>query len=306
MGPGEILGLVAAMIWATSNTLMRMQTARLGAVAVNFWRCIVTVPFFLVLYLLLRNPGTVRELAPRTVLYIVMGVCIGMVTGDSLQYHAIKLIGVSRAMPISGCFPLFTVFFAWLINGEPIRVRVIGGAVVVMTGVLLISLPKRALAARSRGVGIIAAPAPVAVNRANTVGVTLSLIAAVCWSLSTVIQSKALAHADTITVNLIRMPVAACVLFIASRGRASIPLRQFGWRTFVFLSAIGIFGSGLASLAYLGSLQIAGAGKTAILGATAPLFALPLSMVLLGERPGWRSVGGTALTVLGIGLVVWS
>ncbi|MCA1670302.1 MAG: DMT family transporter [Thermomicrobia bacterium] len=186
MGLGELLGLIAAIIWAASNTLMRMQTARLGAIAVNFWRCVVTIPFFIVLFLIVRDPGTLRELAPRTILYIVLGVCIGMVTGDTLQYHAIKLIGVSRAMPISGCFPLFTVLFAWLLNGEPIRVQVIGGAVVVMLGVLLISLPKRA-AAR---VGIIAAPAPIAVDRTNTIGILFSLIAAVCWSLSTVISAR--------------------------------------------------------------------------------------------------------------------
>jgi len=302
VGLGELLGLTAAVIWATSNTLMRMQTARLGAVAVNFWRCLVGVPFFIILFLIVRDPGTLRELAPLTILYIVLGVCIGMVTGDTLQYHAIKLIGVSRAMPISGCFPLFTVLFAWLLNGEPIRVRVIGGAVVVMMGVLLISLPKRSPAR----LGIIAAPAPVVVDRANMIGIVFSLIAAVCWSLSTVVQSKALAHSDPITVNLIRMPVAAGVLLVASRGRANIPLRQFGARTFLFLVFIGIFGTGLASITYLSALKIAGAGKTAVLGATAPLFALPLSMLLLGERPGMRAVLGTLLTVVGIALVVLS
>ncbi|MGI8688827.1 MAG: DMT family transporter [Thermomicrobiales bacterium] len=302
MGFGELLGLIAAIIWATSNTLLRMQTVRLGAVAVNFWRCVVTIPFFIILFLIVRDPGTLRDLAPLTILYIVLGVCIGMVTGDTLQYHAIKLIGVSRSMPISGCFPLFTVFFAWLLNGEPIRVQVLGGAVVVMLGVLLISLPKRTPAR----IGIIAAPAPVAVDRTNATGIVFSLIAAICWSLSTVVQSKALAHSDAITVNLIRMPVAACVLLIASRGRANIPLRQFGARTFLFLVVIGIFGTGLANISYLGALKIAGAGKTAVLGATAPLFALPLSVLLLGERPGLRAVMGTLLTVLGIALVVWS
>ncbi len=302
MGVGELLGLIAAIIWATSNTLLRMQTARLGAVAVNFWRCVVTIPFFILLFLIVRDPGTLRDLSPLTILYIVLGVCIGMVTGDTLQYHAIKLIGVSRSMPVSGCFPLFTVFFAWLLNGEPIRVQVLGGAVVVMMGVVLISLPKRAPAP----VGIIAAPAPVVVDRTNTIGIAFSLIAAICWSLSTVVQSKALDHSDPITVNLIRMPVAACVLLVASRGKANIPLRQFGGRTFLFLAVIGIFGTGLASISYLGALKIAGAGRTAVLGATAPLFALPLSMLLLGERPGMRAVTGTLLTVIGIALVVWS
>ncbi len=299
MGLGEVLGLTAAMIWAATNTLVRTHAARLGAVAVNFWRCLLTVPFFLILFPIVRDPATLRDLAPVTVVFVILGVCIGMVTGDSLQYHAIKLIGVSRAMPISGCFPLFTVLFAWLLNGEPIRVQVIAGAVVVIMGVTLISLPTRA-----PRVGIVATSAPVTVSRAHAIGVAFSLVAAVCWSLSTVVQSKALAHADPITVNVIRMPVAALVLGIATRGRASIPLKQFGWRTFVFLAFIAVFGTGIASITYLGGLKLAGAGKTAVLGATAPLFALPMAMFLLRERPGLRGGIGTLLTVCGIALVV--
>jgi drug/metabolite transporter (DMT)-like permease len=144
----------------------------------------------------------------------------------------------------------------------------------------------------------------VAVSRTHAIGVVLSIIAAICWSVSTVVQSKALAHADPITVNVIRMPVAALVLGLATRGRASIPLRQFGWRTFAFLGFIAIFGTGIASITYLGGLKLAGAGKTAVLGATAPLFALPLAMILLRERPGLRGGIGTLLTVCGIALVV--
>ena len=301
MALGELLGLAAAILWAASNTLMRAQMTRLGAVAVNFWRCLVTIPFFIALFAVVRDPADLRALAPLTLLYIVLGVCVGMVTGDSLQYHAIKVIGVSRAMPISSCYPLFTVFFAWLLNGEPMRVQVVGGGVVVIAGVLLLSLPKRAAT-----IGIVATPAPAIIDRANAIGVSFSLIAAVCWALATVVQSKALAHADPITVNLVRMPVASCVLWLATRGRASIPLRQFGGRTFVFLAIVGVLGTGVASIAYLGGIQLAGAGTTAVLGATAPLFALPLSMILLGERLNSRGVAGTILTVLGIALVVWS
>jgi DME family drug/metabolite transporter len=299
VGLGEVLGLIAAFIWAATNTLVRTHAARLGAVAVNFWRCLLTVPFFFILFPIVRDPALLGDLAPLTVVYVILGVCIGMVTGDSLQYHAIKLIGVSRSMPISGCFPLFTVFFAWLLNGEPIRIQVIGGAVVVIIGVTLISLP-----AKAPRLGVIATPAPVSISRTHAIGVSLSLIAAVCWSLSTVVQSKALVHADPITVNVIRMPVAALVLGLATRGRASIPIRQFGWRTFLFLGFIAVFGTGIASITYLGALKIAGAGKTAVLGATAPLFALPMAMLLLRERPGLRGGIGTLLTVLGIALVV--
>lgn len=299
---GELLGLLAAMIWATTSTLMRSQTARIGAVAVNFWRCLINIPTFAILYLLFVPHDALLQLGPGTLVTILIAVTLGLVTGDSIQYHSIKMIGVSRAMPIGGTFPIFTVFFAWLINGEPLRIRMLAGAIVVVVGVLLISLPKRTVAP----VGIVARPVPQTFDRTLIIGVGLSLFAALCWSLSTVLQGRALVNADPITVNAIRMPVATLLLFTAARGRTGKPLQRYGWRSFAVLVVLGFIGTGAGSLTYLGALKLAGAGKTAVLGACAPLFALPLSMIVLGERPGLRSIAGTVLTVCGIALVVTS
>lgn len=299
---GALLGLVSAMIWALTNTFLRAQTARLGAVTVNFWRCLVNIPFFLILYLLTRPHDALLHLGWSAVVTVLLAVALGLVTGDSLQFHSIKLLGISRAMPISGTFPIFTVLFAWLINGDPLRVRMLAGAVVVVIGVVLISLPKRVVVP----VGIVAAPLSLPVQRTLALGVALSLCAAVCWSLSTVLQGRALAHSDPVTVNTLRMPVASLLLFSASRGRTGRPIRRYGWRPFLLLVGLALLGTGMGSLTYLGALKLAGAGKTAVLGACAPLFALPLSMLVLGERPGPRGIAGTCLTVIGIALVVIS
>lgn len=299
---GELLGLLAAMIWATTSTLMRAQTARIGAVAVNFWRCLINIPTFVVLYLLFVPHDALAQLGPGTIFVILLAVTLGLVTGDSIQYHSIKMIGVSRAMPIGGTFPIFTVLAAWLINGEPLRARMFAGAVVVVVGVLLLSLPKRVAAP----VGIVARPMPRTVDRTLVTGVALSLFAAMCWSLSTVLQGRALTNADPITVNLIRMPVAALLLFTAARGNTGQPVKRYGWKAFAVLALLGFIGTGAGSLTYLGAIKFAGVGKTAVLGACAPLFALPLAMIVNGERPGLRGLLGTALTVAGIILVVTS
>jgi len=155
-------------------------------------------------------------------------------------------------------------------------------------------------------VGIVATPLAASVQRSVALGVTLSLCAAVCWSLSTVLQGRVLANSDPVTVNTLRMPLASLLLFSASRGQTGHPIRRFGWRSFLILVGVALLGTGIGSLTHLGALKLAGAGKTAVLGASAPLFALPLAIIALGERPGTRSIIGTLLTVVGIGLVVSS
>ena len=65
-----------------------------------------------------------------------------------------------------------------------------------------------------------------------------------------------------------------------------------------------LVGTGLGSLFFVLSIQLAGAGRTAVLTSTAPLMAIPFSMLWLHERPTRWTLAGTLLTTLGIVLVV--
>jgi len=66
-------------------------------------------------------------------------------------------------------------------------------------------------------------------------------------------------------------------------------------------------GTGLMSVASTGlfvvCVSLAGAGRAAVLTATSPLFAVPLSVLLLGEPGSWRILAGTLASVLGVVLL---
>lgn len=66
----------------------------------------------------------------------------------------------------------------------------------------------------------------------------------------------------------------------------------------------GLLGWGISGSLYVTAVQLAGPSKTAIVGCTAPLFAVPLSMIFLKERPSRYVALGTALSVLGVVLVI--
>jgi drug/metabolite transporter (DMT)-like permease len=69
------------------------------------------------------------------------------------------------------------------------------------------------------------------------------------------------------------------------------------------LAVAGIIGIGIGSLLYIFAVQEAGAGKTAVLTSTLPLFALPLAVIFLREKITPTVLLGTALCILGIWLV---
>ena len=55
---------------------------------------------------------------------------------------------------------------------------------------------------------------------------------------------------------------------------------------------------------YVESIKLAGATFTAIIGATAPLYAAPLSALLLREPPSALTLAGTVVAVAGVILVL--
>ncbi len=115
---GELAGLGAAIIWATTNIVLRGQSVRLGAVTVNAWRTVFAAICFIIIFLLTRPLSTFTQLPLQGVAALLTGVIFGMVIGDVLQFTAMTRIGVARAMPISSCFPLFTIAIAAVFLGE--------------------------------------------------------------------------------------------------------------------------------------------------------------------------------------------
>ncbi len=75
-------------------------------------------------------------------------------------------------------------------------------------------------------------------------------------------------------------------------------------RDLALILGVGVAGTAFGSLLYIYAVTTAGAARTVILNSTSPLMALPLSMLLLGERPTQRIGLGTALCLAGTLIVV--
>ncbi|HEY8599059.1 MAG TPA: DMT family transporter [Thermomicrobiales bacterium] len=293
---GELAGLGAAIIWATTNIVLRGQSVRLGAVTVNAWRTVFAAICFVIIFLLTRPLSTFAQLPLRGVLALLTGVIFGMVIGDVLQFTAMTRIGVARAMPISSCFPLFTIAIAAIFLGERITGRTVIGALLVIGGVVLVALPSRT--------GVVGATAGAPPIPRYWIGVAMALTAAICWSCSTTLSRIALRDIDVITANTIRMPFSAAVSLLLSLRSGGLPPRKFGHTSLVILILCGIIGTAGGGFLYLTAIELAGAAKTAVLGSAAPIFGLIGSVIFLRERPSPRGIVGTLLSVAGIALVV--
>jgi drug/metabolite transporter (DMT)-like permease len=118
--------------------------------------------------------------------------------------------------------------------------------------------------------------------------------AAVLWSLSGVI-TKALTDLDGGSIAFYRGLFA---------GLALLPLVRRSSRQFRASMLPLMVGFGAMTGLYIGAIKATTAANAIFLQYSAPFWAVPLSLLILRERPDRRSLWGIAVAVLGIALIV--
>lgn len=291
---GALASLASAALWAVTNMLVKLEAHRLHVVAINAYRAVIGSLILLVIFLLTHDPASVLTLPPGAVAALLVSVVVGMAFGDTLNFRAMLLIGLARAFPISGSFPLFTLALSSVMLDEQIGWREVAGCLVTLAGVMLVASPPKA-----------SAGAPPLDRRANLVGVGMAVAAAVLWAASGTIVKLGLDSIDAITANVIRLPVAAGVLLLLLlREPPQPPLWKLRGRTLLVVVLAGVLGSVLGGYLWLVGVQEIGAARASILSSTAPIFGVPLAILILKERPTRRVLLGTLLSVAGVVLIV--
>jgi DME family drug/metabolite transporter len=291
---GEIYAIACAVLWATSSTLLKSQTGKVNIVWLNALRTMPALAIYWILVLATGRIGTLAALPLRAWAFLICSSVVGLVIGDLLYLQSMKLIGLSRAMPLSTTYPFFTMLLAWLFLREPLDWTIAAGATLIALGAYMLAVSRPSVAVE----------AVQGTARANLAGIVLAFLAAICWSSSTVMLRVGLEQADAIIANAVRMLVLVVVLLliIVQQGELGL-VKGYSLRTWGVASLAGLIGTGLGTYAFANAIQLAGAAKTSILTAAMPLFGVPLSL-LLGEKPSSRTLMGTALTVAGVWLTI--
>ena len=294
---GEIAALAGAFTWALTTVLVKGPVGRMGALAVNNLRTWVGALVFFAILIATGGIGELLATPPQTALLLAIAIIIGLGLGDTLYFESVRLIGVSRALPISGAYPLptFAITAIWL--AEPVKPAYVAGTALILLAIYLTSLPDKR---GKRTGGTASGPADF------RQGVLLAIATALLWAISTALLKFAVGETDLVVANSIRLPAAGLVLlFFARRQKGGLRLRGTDWRTIGVVALTGITGTALGSFLYLTAVVEAGAGRTAALQSVAPFFGAPLSLIFLKERVAPAVVVGTLLSVGGVWLLIF-
>jgi DME family drug/metabolite transporter len=133
-------------------------------------------------------------------------------------------------------------------------------------------------------------------------GITLVLLAAICWGTSGTSSTYAPESASSLSIGSIRIIIGAMgllvVALIEGRGRSR---PSWPWKL-VFIGAVGVAGG---QLAFFTAVDRAGVAVSTVLTiGVAPVFAGILSAIYLHQRPGRKWALATALAVIGASIMV--
>ncbi|MBN1583064.1 MAG: DMT family transporter [Anaerolineae bacterium] len=293
--PGEVYAIACAFCWATSSALIKSQVSKIPVVVLN---ALQAVPAALIFWGLLFFTGRGAQFLKLPLYawgFLAGSTLMSLVIGDMLYFQSMKTIGLSRAMPLSATYPFFTMLLAWLFLDERLDWTIAGGAVLIAGGAYLIAFSKSAT--RSN-------PGQLT-EKANLIGVALAILAALFWSVSTVLLRIGLEDVDVIIANVVRLSVLIVVLLPMAFTQVNVAqIRAYGRRALGIIFLSSVIGTTLGTFSFLSAIQRAGAARTSILAATTPLFGMVFSF-FLQEKPSARTLLGTALTVLGIWSTVY-
>jgi DME family drug/metabolite transporter len=294
---GEAAALGSAFLWAVSSILMGAQAGRIPTLVISALRGLFAAVFLVAAAVVMVAIGRTAAPPLTHALGLAASGVIGFGIGDTLYIGSLHRVGVSRAFPISmAVYPLLTIALAVVLLGEGVTPVMMVGTLLTIAGVYLIVAAGRATAGGGE---------PIVRRKQLAYGLAMVVVASALWALASVWLRSAADGVEPILAQAVRMPVAGVVMaFVAAGAGHRLHPGRYSTRDLAALLVTGVIGTGVGSLLFLVAVQRSGAAPTAVLSSSAPLFAMPMAALLLGERITPRVAAGTVVSIVGIWLVI--
>ena len=223
--------------------------------------------------------------------YLALLGFLGVTFHQWLQATGLQTARATTTAWIVATIPVFTALLGWLVLKEKMGWVRVAGIVVAALGVLLIVSDGDIRSLVS--------------GEAGTFGDVLVLISAVNWAVYTILSRRELSRHPAARMMFYVMLsgwLFSCIwIFGFGPGLSEIPNLTFnGWTAILVL---GIFGSGLAYIAWYDALREIPASQLGVFINIEPLVTMLIAAPMIGEPITLISLVGGAIIIFGVWLV---
>jgi DME family drug/metabolite transporter len=280
---GELASLISAICWTFSAALYKIALKETDPLIANIIRIIFTSFSLIFICFLLNRINELFIISFMPLFYIILSSLIGLGLGDLTYMYSLDLIGVSRAVPISSIYPLFTIFFSFLFFNEKISLIVFIGALIIILGIWILFKEEKSNFSN------------------NKKGYFAAILCAILWGLSISLMGEALKFLDSLIVNTLRVIILS-IFFIFLMIFNNIRRRIFKIKikTCFILGLAGFIALGLGWISLSIGLILIGAAKAVPISSITPLFSLIIGKIFLKEKFGINIVIGAIIIFIGV------
>ncbi len=287
---GEILSVLAAVVWAVSVVLFRLSGRKLAPLALNLFKNTVAVILLLATLYFLRQP-LIRQVPLIDYALLLLAGVLGITIADTLFFRGLNLVGAGLSQVVSCAYPPSVILLSFIFLGERMTWGDLAGTVCILFGIFI--------SARHEP--------PEGTSRADVRrGILICTTSMVLMAISVIMTKPILDRSPLLWSTTIRLlggllaivPIAVFSPRRRSLWRTFIPSRS--WKVSIPASILGAY---LAMIIWLGGMKYTQASTASILNQTSAVFVLPVAALVLHEAITRKKLLAVLLGVAGVALI---
>lgn len=280
---GSLAALGSAFGWATATILVKVGMRSKSPVAVNLIRLYLVSLMYLAVFIITGRLHEIFSADPKYLVIAFISAQFGFVIGDYFYFNALNWMGVSRTVPITSTYPLWTMLWAVLFLGRKVYPHKVLGALMIVLAIIIVRKAE-------------------VKEKVDPRGFLFALLAPISWSIAITLMDWLTGYFDSFTLAGIRMLSAAvgASVFLPSRIGE---LKNTTGKELITLTGAAFFGLFFGQYLFVYSTKLVGSQVSAPVSAINPIITAALAILLLKEPPNSRILEGLALAVVGVLLV---
>jgi drug/metabolite transporter (DMT)-like permease len=292
---GELAALTAAFLWAISSVIYRHLGQRTHPLLLNFLKGAIATGFLAATVLLLGRPWPTVPIGAFGLLLLSGAIGIGL--GDTAYFAALNQIGARQTLLIRVLAPPISACGSALFLREQLPLTAWAGIAITIVGVAWVVRDRTTVASET------AIPL-------QQKGVIFALLATLGDAIGAVLSRMALSQTtiEPLWGALLRLfggTIVVGVLLWGQRRSLPLPSKHQTQKVIQSVLVVAFFSTYLGIWLQQIALKLTSAGVVQTLGATSPLFVLPI-VLWQGERLGWQAVIGSVVAIGGVAmLLLW-
>jgi len=278
--------IVTTFIWGSGHPIIKLILADLNPIQISMLSSALGAVAVAIGLIVTRQIGNLAQLRGRSLSLALLSGAIMFFLYPMLSFSALQRIPASTNSILVATSTIFVALLSPIFLKERLDSKGIAAVVLSFVGVSLVVLST--------------AGAAMDLSALNLFGCSLSLLGAIASASYAIIGRRVMSAFDALSVTLVGSLLGAVLLAVAVAMTSGFDqIAHMSSVNYALMAYWGIF-SGLAYVMFYYCLKRLEATKASSFIYLSPLFAVTLSIAILGEQMTILFVAGMALVLLGI------